>query len=60
MVEETQKYLKPINTKSVVQQVVDRLTQALINKELLPGDKIPTEELASTFGAARNSIAGSH
>ena len=57
MVEETQKYLKPINTKSVVQQVVDRLTQALINKELLPGDKIPTEkELASTFGAARNSV----
>ena len=57
MVEETQKYLKPINTKSVVQQVVDRLTQALINKELRPGDKIPTEkELASTFGAARNSV----
>jgi len=57
MGELTQKYLKPIKTKSVVQQVVDRLTQALINKELRPGDKIPTEqELAATFGAARNSV----
>jgi DNA-binding FadR family transcriptional regulator len=57
MGEPKQKYLKPIKSKSVVQQVIDRLTLALIHKELRPGDKIPTEqELAATFGAARNSV----
>ena len=53
----TKGYLKPLKNKSVVQQVIDRLTRAIINKELRPGDKIPTEnELAETFGAARNSV----
>ena len=51
------KFLRPIKTKSVVQQVIDRLTLAMINKELKPGDKIPTEkELSEMFGTARNSV----
>lgn len=50
-------FLKPINNTSVVQQVIDRLTEAMITKKLRPGDRIPTEiELAETFGVGRNSI----
>ncbi len=50
-------FLRPIDNTSVVQQVIDRLTYAMIYKELRPGDKLPTEmELASIFGVGRNSI----
>ena len=49
--------LKPINDMSVVQQVIDRLTNAMINKELRPGDKLPPEmELAAMLGVGRNSV----
>jgi len=48
---------KKINTSSVVQRVIDSLTMAMINKELVPGDKIPTEfELSKSFGVGRLSI----
>ena len=50
-------YLKKINRSSVVQRVIDRLTQAMLSGELKPGDKIPTEmELSEQLGVARNSI----
>lgn len=50
-------YLKKLNSESVVQQVINCLTEAMINKELKPGDKIPTElELSETLGVGRNSI----
>lgn len=50
-------FLKPIQDTSVVQQVIDRLTQAMIQKELRPGDKLPPEiELASMLGVGRNSV----
>lgn len=43
--------------KSVVDRVVDQLTGAVINGELKPGDKIPTElELAEAFQVGRNSV----
>ena len=49
--------LKPINDTSVVQQVIDRLTDAMINKKLRPGDKLPPEmELATMLGVGRNSV----
>lgn len=49
--------LKPINKESVVQQVIDRLTEAMLSGALKPGDKIPTEvEMSETFGVGRNSI----
>lgn len=49
--------LKPIQNKSVVQQVIDRLTEAMLTGALKPGDKIPTElEMSETFGVGRNSI----
>lgn len=50
-------FLKKVNSESVVQQVINSLTEAMINRQLRPGDKIPTEaELAETMGVGRNSI----
>ena len=50
-------YLKKINCESVVQQVIRCLTEAMVNKELRPGDKLPTElELAESMGIGRNSV----
>ena len=52
-------FLRPIDNTSVVQQVIDRLTYAMIYKELRPGDKLPTEmELASSFGRAQFNSRG--
>ena len=42
-VSEMPEYLKKINRSSVVQRVIDRLTEAMLSGELKPGDKIPTE-----------------
>lgn len=50
-------YLKKVNSESVVQQVINCLTDAMINRQLRPGDKIPTEsELSVLLGVGRNSI----
>ena len=50
-------YFEKINKSSVVQQVIDSLTKAMIDKELRPGDKIPTElELSEALGVGRLSI----
>ena len=50
-------FLRPINNTSIVQKVINRLTRAMINRELKAGDKIPTEmELANSFGVGRNSV----
>lgn len=43
--------------KSVVDRIVDQITNAIMNGDLKPGDKIPTEpELSETFGVGRNSV----
>lgn len=48
---------KSLASKSIVDRVVNRLTGAIINGELSPGDKIPTElELAESFEVGRNSV----
>ena len=50
-------YLKSLKSESVVQRVINCLTDAMVNKELKPGDKLPTEpELAAAFGVARPSV----
>ena len=55
--EHKKRFLAPIYSTSVVQQVIDRLSNAIIDGELKPGDKLPTEpELASLFKVGRNSI----
>lgn len=55
--EQTKRFLAPIYSTSVVQLVIDRLSNAIISGELKPGDKLPTEpELASLFEVGRNSV----
>ena len=50
-------YLKNLNSESVVQKVINCLTDGMVSGELKPGDKLPTEpELAATLGVARTSV----
>ena len=50
-------YLKSLKKESVVQSVINCLTDAMRSRELKPGDKIPPEpELASALGVARSSV----
>lgn len=57
MRESRSEYLAPINTKSIVENVVSRLTSAIMSGELKPGDKIPTEtDLVRSFGVGRNTV----
>ena len=55
---ETRSFLKEsVGGKSVVTKIVDNITNAIINGELKPGDKMPTEaELADSMGVGRNSV----
>lgn len=50
-------YLKKMDRSSVVEHVIDCLTQAMLDGDLKPGDRIPTEmELSEQLGVARNSV----
>ena len=50
-------YLKSLRKESVVQSVINVLTDAIRSKEPQPGDKIPPEpELAESLGVARSSV----
>ncbi len=52
-----QDYMKPIKMKSASDIVVDRLTEAIIDGQINPGDKLPTEpELAANFCVGRNTV----
>ena len=54
---QTPSYLTSLKKESVVQSVINRLTEGMRRGELKPGDKIPTEpELAESLGVARSSI----
>jgi len=54
---ETPSYLKNLKKESVVQSVINCLTDAMRNKELKPGDRIPPEpDLAASLGVARSSV----
>lgn len=49
--------LRKVNSESVVQQIINSLTEAMLSRQLRPGDKIPTEtELAEELGVGRNSV----
>lgn len=54
----TDKFMQTsLANKSVVDRIVDQITNAIINGELKPGEKIPTEpELCETFCVGRNSV----
>ena len=50
-------YLKNLKSESVVHKVINSLTDAMVSKQLKPGDKIPPEpELAAALGVARTSV----
>lgn len=50
-------YLKPIGQQSVVWNVIDQLTDAMISGKFKPGDQIPTEtELSEYLQVSRNSV----
>ena len=54
---ETPGYVKNLKKESVVQSVINCLTDTMRNKELKPGDRIPPEpELAASMGVARSSV----
>ncbi len=45
------------SSKSVVEMIIDQLTQAIISGELKPGEKIPTEmEMTQLFNVGRNAV----
>lgn len=49
--------LSKINEKTVVERIVEQITENIIEGKLKPGDKIPTEvELINSFGVGRNSV----
>ena len=49
--------MTPINNESVVQQVINKIMDAIIAGELKPGEKIPTElELIELLHVSRNSL----
>jgi len=55
--EKSLSYLKNLKKESVVQSVINCLTDALRSKKLKPGDRIlPEPELASSLGVARSSV----
>ncbi|WMJ83752.1 FadR/GntR family transcriptional regulator [Oscillospiraceae bacterium LTW-04] len=55
--EDNKSLMTPINNKSVVQKVIDKITDAIISGELKPGDKLPTEvEMVTAFQVGRNTV----
>jgi GntR family transcriptional repressor for pyruvate dehydrogenase complex len=48
---------QPIQPTTVVQQIIDKITQSLVKGELKPGDRLPPEpELAIQLGVSRTSL----
>jgi GntR family transcriptional regulator, transcriptional repressor for pyruvate dehydrogenase complex len=48
---------KPIKNQSILAMVLDRIKEALINKELKPGDLLPSEtELVTNLGVGKTSV----
>lgn len=48
---------QPIQSSTIVQQIIDKITQSLIKGELKPGDRLPPEpELAVQLGVSRTSL----
>jgi len=50
-------YFEKIKSGSITDAIIKYLTDAIVNRVLTPGDRIPTEiELAEMFGVGRNSV----
>ncbi|MDL2318147.1 FadR family transcriptional regulator [Eubacteriales bacterium OttesenSCG-928-A19] len=47
----------PLVNRSLVDRIIDRITEALIRNELSPGDRMPTEnELVISLGVGKSSV----
>ncbi len=47
----------PLANRSLVDRIIDRITEALVRNELRPGDKLPTEnELVASLGVGKSSV----
>lgn len=47
----------PLANRSLVDRIIDRITEALIRNELTPGDRLPTEnELVASLGVGKSSV----
>lgn len=54
---ESKSLSEPVKTGSVSRLVLDKIKEALINKELVPGDFLPSEtELAKNLGVGKSSV----
>ncbi len=54
---ERETLMSPIKKKSMVDAIINKITDAVISGELKPGDKLPTEaKLAETMSASKNTI----
>lgn len=55
--EDAGKLMTPMSQKSIVDRIIARITNAIINGELQPGQQIPTEnELCESMQVGRNSV----
>ena len=51
------KFQGPIDTKSIVDKVIDRIVSSIVSGVYVPGEKLPNEyELMESMGISRNSI----
>ena len=49
--------LKPIKTKKIYEEIVDQIRQLIVDGQIKPGDKLPSErELVESFKVSRSSI----
>lgn len=48
---------EPVSTDTVVQAIIQRITESLMNGELQPGDRLPPEpELAKQLQVSRTAL----
>ena len=51
------KLFTPVGGESVVQQVINKITDAIVSGELRPGDRLPPElELIEDMHVSRNTL----
>jgi GntR family transcriptional repressor for pyruvate dehydrogenase complex len=56
-IKRTNSFGDPIEKDSVVMLVIERIKKAIINRELKPGDYLPTEtEICQSLGASKTSV----
>ncbi len=49
-------FMAPIKSESLVQEVINRITEAIISGDLAPGDQLPTELELMNIGVSRNTV----